>query len=83
MMFTRDEVEKYLTQINDKTAASMLQTLLDDVNMLEQQLRTQQERMHRYHENVWMYTEELLGNSVSSCEESLMVLGLKLREMTS
>ncbi len=83
MMFKRDEIERYLDQINDKTAATMLKKLLDDTSMLEHQVRTQQERMRRYHENVLIYTEELLSNSVSSCEESLTVLGLKLREMTS
>jgi hypothetical protein len=72
-VFTQEQIEEYLPNIQDKMAASMLKLLLSDVNQLESQVRLQKERMNMIHGNLQKYTDDVIkrvmhlpGNGVLS-----------------
>jgi 5-methylthioribose kinase len=59
-LFSQEQIEEYLPNVQDEKAASMLQLLLNDVNNLENQVMWQKERMRRIHDNLQKYTDVVI-----------------------
>lgn len=60
VMFTQEQIEEYLPNMQDQMAASMLKLLLEDVSRLEVQIRQQKERMDNIHSKMRNYSDEVL-----------------------
>jgi len=60
VVFTQEQIEEYLPNMQDQMAVSMLKLLLDDVSRLEVQVRQQKERMDSIHSNMRKYSDEVL-----------------------
>jgi|GEM_PF-4873214 len=60
VMFTLEQIEEYLPNMQDQMAAAMLKLLLDDVNRLEVQVRQQKERMDSIHSKMRNYSDEVI-----------------------
>lgn len=60
VMFTQEQIEEYLPNMQDQMAASMLKLLLEDVSRLEVQICQQKERMDSIHSKMRNYSDELI-----------------------
>lgn len=59
------QIIKYMPQIEDRMALSMIQQLMYDVKRLEDQLVRQEERMHTFHSNLQRYADDVINRIVS------------------